>query len=1115
LLYSKKLRARLLGSTALFAGAFMLAAGGTASAELVAEPCDGGPASAGGSITCSGDHTYAMISNFDDLTVTLNADANVSYIGGPVIQFYGASNDLILKESSNLISFDAYSAVVLGDEDGTVTLNGGASITLYGYGGSGLNKTVEAGGKGSAITLNGGSSIVFVGAGGERKYASGTAVALDGENASLVLNGGSSVDVTGGSTYGSAPYAYNKYTGVRAVNISQTILLNGGSTVNLTGTGDGYGRYIGIDAQGGYAKYADEAGSITLNGGSSVNVSTPGGSYNTVTGVAVGYGGRKKARVRRGGGYASSLTLNGSSSINVGDADGGLDVGRRVMGRENKYIGASFGGHDGVLTLNDTSSINVTPAPGSASGIGIDVNAQNSEVTLNGSSSVSVSGEASYAAYGIRLYGGANVVTLNGTSSVQANGSGGYVAAVSMRGYYNDLVLNDESLVASSNGLGVVVWRGNYNNVEMNGDASVQAYGTGIALIDQRSATLTLNDNASVVAETGEGIVVDYANNTVITLNGSSSVVGDKAGIVVLGEYEDCCDTYYSHDVEIFVNAGASVTGKTGIVFAENTYNSQIFVGGTVTGTMGTAIDFSDAGNNTLILGTGAVLNGDVVGADGGVDALVLTGQGVLSADVSDFDFLHVEADGIWNLTSDLNLSNGPDYGVVIETGELAVNATLTTGTVTILEGGTLGGSGIIIGDIDNFGTIAPGNSPGTLNVVGNVTFNPGSGLVVQVENGVADLINVTGGDVTIDPGTSITMQFLGGVDGFVGEVITTDQNVIGTFTSFIGGTFDYSVPGIVSLTSASPSSINGAMSGGASVGFTFLDAVLGNAETGVGTGKSLWSTGLWQNADRSSTSTARGSNQRSRGFAFGGDVLQVGSLTLGLAAGYIDSDVETVGGGTKTGIKGYNGALYGAYGFGNTFATTAVTVAWQDQDVKRNVLSGGTIVTANSSPKAFATGAGLTVGHVIPIEGAWTLTPKASLGWQHVTRDAYSETGGGLGAMSVNEVSSDTLRAQVGAELALTIKAPDANWTVRPAIRAAVARETRSGDDLATGRFLASGTAFGAQLDNRNQTYLAVGAGVDVKIGNGITAFVDYDGGFGGDAEKSGGVRIGARLEW
>jgi outer membrane autotransporter protein len=106
-------------------------------------------------------------------------------------------------------------------------------------------------------------------------------------------------------------------------------------------------------------------------------------------------------------------------------------------------------------------------------------------------------------------------------------------------------------------------------------------------------------------------------------------------------------------------------------------------------------------------------------------------------------------------------------------------------------------------------------------------------------------------------------------------------------------------------------------------------------------------------------------------------------------------------------------------------------------------------------------------------------------------------------------------VRGLVGAELGLTVKDPNAAWSVRPAIRAGLAQEWRSGDETVSGTFNTGGGAFNAALDTRDQTYLALGAGVDVTVGNGITAFAYYDGGVGGDVEKNGGVRIGARLEW
>jgi fibronectin-binding autotransporter adhesin len=260
---------------------------------------------------------------------------------------------------------------------------------------------------------------------------------------------------------------------------------------------------------------------------------------------------------------------------------------------------------------------------------------------------------------------------------------------------------------------------------------------------------------------------------------------------------------------------------------------------------------------------------------------------------------------------------------------------------------------------------------------------------------------------------------------------------------------------------------------------------------------------------------TSKGYSQKSNGGAFGGTLMQTSDTTVGLAGGYLDSSVNTVTGSSRSSIDGFHVAAYGTYTFSGTVLTAAVTGAYQDQDVTRRVLVGGVVSEASGSPKAWLGGAGFGVAHPIPLEQGFTLTPRASLGWQHLERDGYTETGGGAAAYSLNQISTDTVRGQVGAELSLMVKDPNANWSVRPNIHGALAQEWRDGDANATGTFTATGLGFTAPLDNRDQTYLAVGAGVDVTVGHGITAFASYDGGFGGDEEKLDGLRFGARFEW
>lgn len=99
------------------------------------------------------------------------------------------------------------------------------------------------------------------------------------------------------------------------------------------------------------------------------------------------------------------------------------------------------------------------------------------------------------------------------------------------------------------------------------------------------------------------------------------------------------------------------------------------------------------------------------------------------------------------------NTYTGP---TTVSGGRLAVNGTITS-SVTVGSGGNLGGSGTITGSVTNSGTLAPGNSIGTLSVVGSYTQTAGS--TYQVEGnaaGQADLINISGapGTATINGGT-------------------------------------------------------------------------------------------------------------------------------------------------------------------------------------------------------------------------------------------------------------------------------------------------------------------------------------------------------------------------
>ncbi|NGM88240.1 autotransporter domain-containing protein [Parapusillimonas sp. SGNA-6] len=76
--------------------------------------------------------------------------------------------------------------------------------------------------------------------------------------------------------------------------------------------------------------------------------------------------------------------------------------------------------------------------------------------------------------------------------------------------------------------------------------------------------------------------------------------------------------------------------------------------------------------------------------------------------------------------------------------GKLVVNGTQAS-AVRVEPAGTLGGNGRIAA-VDNYGTVAPGNSVGTLTVAGDYVARPGSVFEVEVDgNGVSDRLAVNG----------------------------------------------------------------------------------------------------------------------------------------------------------------------------------------------------------------------------------------------------------------------------------------------------------------------------------------------------------------------------------
>jgi len=161
----------------------------------------------------------------------------------------------------------------------------------------------------------------------------------------------------------------------------------------------------------------------------------------------------------------------------------------------------------------------------------------------------------------------------------------------------------------------------------------------------------------------------------------------------------------------------------------------------------------------------------------GGKGVLTKSGKGILRLSGRNrFGGLRVR-EGAVQLTGD------NAYPASVEGGLLQVNGTLATAMLPVAPAGRLGGVGRIVGDVRMDGTLAPGNSIGTLTVQGNYVQGAGSSYLAEVSaDGRSDRLDVSG-QARLNGGRLVVSAAPG--DYWLGqsfELLRAGRGVVGRF---------------------------------------------------------------------------------------------------------------------------------------------------------------------------------------------------------------------------------------------------------------------------------------------------------------------------------------------
>ena len=654
----------------------------------------------------------------------------------------------------------------LGDNSGSLAFGGGALQFLSGFI---SNRAVTLNSGGGTFDTNGNNATLggtIGGAGSLTKIGTGT-LTVSGANTyrgGTTVNGGTlavSSDNNLGDSSGSLAFGGGALQFLSGFISNRAVALNsGGGTFDTNGNGP---LLTGsISGPGGLTKVG--IGDLTLAG-----ASTYSGPTNVLLGtLAAGptnvFSPASAFTVVAGG----ALNLNGFNQ-SIGSLSGDGLVGNAGPGP----AALTTGGNNSSTTFSGV----IFDAPGTI------------RLTKAGTGTMILSGDNSYTG-GTTISAGTLQLGDGGTSgSIVGNVANNGIFAVNRSDVFTFRGLISGTGAFQQNGTGTTIFTAN------NTYSGATTVSTGTL---QAGAANTFAPNSAFTVASGAALNLASFNQSIGSLAGAGSVT---LGSATLTTGNDNTSTTFSGTIS---GAGSLTKIGTGVLTLSgvNTYSG----GTTLAGTLSLA--------NNQALGTGALTTtGSVVDYANGVsiaNAIVInsnttqlsvtTGSATQAGAISELNGPRpLEKIGSGTLVlSGINTYSGPTTvsgGALVVTGSIA-NSALTVGSGTTLTGtGTVGGL-----TINSGGTFAPGNSPGTMTVQGNLAFQSGALYLVQVNSTTASNTVVSGSatlagtvQAAFTPGSYATRMYTilsaaGGLGGTTFNALTT-SNLPAGFTASLSYT--------------------------------------------------------------------------------------------------------------------------------------------------------------------------------------------------------------------------------------------------------------------------------------------------------------------------------------
>lgn len=642
------------------------------------------------------------------------------------------------------------------------------------------------------------------------------------DNSTLLTSGGPSflgfgldeegqVNIEAGSLWDSADNVFIGFDGTGVLNLTDSSVIGGASAylgmgedgagvVTLDNSSWTLSNLLAVGGAGGGALLASNGSTLTsLEGrigvleGSDGTVSVAAGAtWNVTNELFLGDGGEGQMFLFSGGTVTSDAGILGVQS----GSDGLASVwGTGTGWTTTSALGVGYEGI-GQLLIFDQAQV----AVGTDAFVGVEQTGMGL-ITIESQGDLDIAGSLNVGVDGHAAVNVQNGGTMSSTGGATVGGLGNGIGAVSVDGAGSGWT-NTGTLVLGDFGNGRLT--------VTDGAGVTNISSTFLGLSESGTGALAV-DNATFF--TSDGLVVGGAGTGLMTISGGGTVTSTQnsgearigfggTGDVVIS---DTGSSWTNHG-QLFVGSmdigGNAGQGALLVTDGAQFTNNGIAWLGHDSGSTGQAVVSGGTWDNTSSLYVGNEGNGLLVIEDGG---LVTATNATIGAVDGSHGAVVANGTGIvWSNSGSLAIGGAGqaelavgDGAIVVAQGALTA-AALPTSSAMVTVNGVLAGLGGVTFNTDSHlsgagtvsagaagtttmnGTIAPGNSIGTLTIFGNYVQNAGSTYEVEIDAaGNSDLIDVSamatlnGGDVVVVPvdGFQLAMPYTiltaaGGVNG-------------------------------------------------------------------------------------------------------------------------------------------------------------------------------------------------------------------------------------------------------------------------------------------------------------------------------------------------------------